>query len=637
MCGIAGVIYRDGSRPDEQVLAAMAQTIAHRGPDGQGVKAFSGCGLAHRRLSIIDLSAAASQPMSSPDGRVWVAFNGEIYDFQKLRGELEATGRRFKTESDTEVILAAYELWGDHCIKRLDGMFAIALWDDREKKLLLARDRTGKKPLYVYEDDQRVVFGSELKALFAHPSVDATLNPGAVPQFLSHGYVPTPHTFYARVRKVKPATLEVFTLGQRESSKFEYWDFPTQPELELESAEELRAAERRVRELFFEAVQRRMVADVPLGAFLSGGIDSTLIVAAMSTLSSRPVKTFSIGFEGHPDWDETGWARLVAERYKTEHTEFKVKPESFDLLEKLAWHYDEPFGDSSAIPTYVVSKLTREKVTVALTGDGGDELFAGYPRFAGAVLAEMIPRPMRALARRLVTPLPHGREHSGYWERGRRLAMQASRELPERLRGWVSIFPTDELLRLLKPEVARYADVATLGASYVEAFDRASSADTLNQVLYANARTYLLDDLNVKMDRASMAASLEARAPFLDTKLIEFVSSLPGHVKLRGMTTKWILKGAMRDLIPDEILTRKKMGFGVPLGAWFRGELGRHVQNQLTDPASPLLQFLEGRELRRIVTRHRSGEQDYGLQFWNLFMLDSWLRRPASLSQERLA
>lgn len=623
MCGIAGVVPRDGSRPSEEVLDSMAQAIAHRGPDGQGLKVFAGCGLAHRRLAIIDLSTSASQPMSSPDGRLSVVFNGEIYNFKELRLELEAAGRAFTTQSDTEVILAAYERWGEGCVAKLDGMFAIALWDKQSKRLLLARDRTGKKPLFVYEDDKRIIFASEIKAILRHPGVDSTMNPQAVPQFLSHGYVPTPATFYARIRKLRPATYEVFEQSRRESRAVEYWDIPAQGGEKVPDGDVMASA-LRVRELFFAAVRRRLVSDVPLGAFLSGGVDSTLVVAAMATLSAKPVKTFSIGFEGYPAWDETKWARVVAERYQTDHTEFKVKPESFDLIEKLSWHYDEPFGDSSAIPTYLVSQLTRQKVTVALTGDGGDEVFAGYPRFIGAVLAERIPRVLRRVARRAVAPLPHGHEHQGLWERGRRFALQAARELPERLRSWVSVFPEDDLLRLLRPE--HVASAQTLGASYAEAFHRARRADPLNQVLYVNARTYLLDDLNVKVDRASMAVGLETRAPFLDTKLIEYVSTLPGHLKIRGMTTKWILKESMRDLIPPEIVSRKKMGFGVPLGAWFRGALGAHLEQRLLDRGSPLLEFLRHEELERLVCRHRAGEQDYGLQFWNLWMLDMWLR-----------
>lgn len=625
MCGIAGAIYRDGHRPDEPLLRAMARTITHRGPDAEGVVSLAGCGLAHRRLSIIDLSDAARQPMSAADGKVWVAFNGEIYNFRELRRSLEQRGHAFHTASDTEVVLAAWLAWGEAAFEKLDGMFAIALWDSRERRLVLARDRTGKKPLYVYEDAGKLVFGSELKAILAHPGVDDRLSPEAVPQFLSHGYVPTPGTFFARIRKVPPSTYEVHDLDRWTSRSVQYWDFPARAERFVESTDDLREAERRVRELFFEAVKKRLVSDVPLGAFLSGGIDSTLVVAAMAALSDTRVKTFSIGFEGYPDWDETRWARQVAERYGTDHTEFHVRPEDFDVVDLLAWHYDEPFGDSSAIPTYLVSKLTRAKVTVALTGDGGDELFAGYPRFIGAMLAERLPRPIRSLARRVVGPLPHGKEHQGTWERARRFAQQASRELPDRLRAWVSIFPTDELLPLLQPDVQRYASPGVLGESYQRAFERAARADTLNQILYANARTYLLDDLNVKMDRASMAVGLETRAPFLDTRLMEYVFSLPGHTKVRGRTTKWILKRAMRDLLPDEIVTRKKMGFGVPLGAWFRGSLADRLDEGLLRRGARLHDFVRPDALAELVRRHRAHERDYGLQFWNLFMLDHFL------------
>ncbi|MGV3625182.1 MAG: asparagine synthase (glutamine-hydrolyzing) [Archangium sp.] len=621
MCGIAGVLYFDGRKADERLLTAMGETIAHRGPDASGVHAFAGAGLAHRRLAIIDLSPLGAQPMFTSDGQLCVVFNGEIYNFLELRRELETLGHTFRSQSDTEVILAAWRQWGEASIAKLDGMFAIALYDTVNRRLVLARDRTGKKPLYVYQDDEKLVFASELKAILAHPNVDTTMWSEAIPQFLTHGYVPTPNTFYQRVRKVRPAHVEVFEYGKRTARAFQYWEYPLGAELADRDLPEIEA---RVRELFLAAVKRRLMSDVPLGAFLSGGVDSTLVVAAMAQASSKPVKTFSIGFEGHPAWDETGWARLVAERYGTEHTEFKVKPESFDLIDKLAWHYDEPFGDSSAIPTYIVSKLTREKVTVALTGDGGDELFAGYPRFMGAVLAEKIPQPARWAARQAVRFLPHGQEHSGVLERGRRFAQQASRELPDRLRNWVSVFPEDDLAKLLKPELR---DRAQLSRSYEEAFAKSQSAETLNQVLFVNARTYLLDDLNVKMDRASMAASLESRAPFLDTQLTDYVSQLPGHLKLRGVTTKWILKRALADLLPEEIVTRKKMGFGVPLGAWFRGELAGRLADSLLASGSPLHAYLEKSELERMVRRHRAHERDYGLQFWNLSMLDNWLRR----------
>lgn len=622
MCGIAGVLYRDGSRPTEGLLSAMAVEVAHRGPDGQGVRTFDGAGLAHRRLAIIDLSEGGLQPMQSADGRTWIAFNGEIYNFTSLRDELESLGHVFRSRSDTEVILAAWTQWGEGAFARLDGMFGLALWDTATRRLVLARDRTGKKPLYVYEDQEKVLFASEVKSILVHPNVDTQMWPEAVTQFLSHGYVPTPRTFWTRIRKVRPATFEVFEPGHAAARTAEYWEFPLGPArpVALEEARE------RVRSLFFAAVKKRLVSDVPLGAFLSGGIDSTLIVAAMAELTPGKVKTFSIGFEGHPQWDETAYARLVAARYGTEHTEFKVKPESFELIERLAWHYDEPFGDSSAIPTSIVSRLTRQKVTVALTGDGGDEIFAGYPRFAAAVAAEYIPRPLRGLARRLLEPLPAGERHGSTWEKGRRFALHASQPLPERLRNWVSLFSAAELQRILTPEYARYATPAVLGHSYSVLDGKTRSLDTLNRVLFLNARTYLLDDLNVKMDRASMAHSLETRAPFLDTALMEYAFTLPGSMKLRGATFKWVLKQAMSDLIPDEILTRKKMGFGVPLGAWFRDELKGVIRDRLLGDGAKIHRFVRREELERLLDQHEGRKRDLGLHFWSLWMLESWLR-----------
>ncbi|MFO0594766.1 MAG: asparagine synthase (glutamine-hydrolyzing) [Myxococcaceae bacterium] len=621
MCGIAGVVYADDRRPSTALLAEMGQRIAHRGPDGQGVQVFEGAGFVHRRLAIIDLSPEAAQPMVSHDGGAWVVFNGEIYNFLELRKELEALGDVFKTRGDTEVILAAFRRWGPHAIERLDGMFAIALWEPSTRTLTLARDRTGKKPLYVYEDGERVVFASEVKAILAHPGLDTRMWPEAVTQFLSHGYVPTPRTFWARIRKVFPATVEVFQRGKAPVAR-QYWDFS----LERARDVSLPEAKERVRSLFFAAVKKRLMSDVPLGAFLSGGIDSTLIVAAMARESSAKVKTFSIGFEGHPQWDETAYARLVAERYETEHTEFKVKPESFELIEKLAWHYDEPFGDSSAIPTAIVSRLTRQKVTVALTGDGGDEVFCGYPRFAAALGAEFIPRPLRSLARTVLEPLPAGERHGSPWEKARRFALHASQPLPDRLRNWVSLFNARELKELLVPEYAAYATAPVLGDSYARLDAKTKQLDVLNRVLYLNARTYLLDDLNVKMDRASMAASLETRAPFLDTALMDFASTLGGPFKLHGTTFKWILKQALGDLIPEPILTRKKMGFGVPLGAWFRDELKDVIRDRLLGEGAQLHAFIRRDALEGLLAAHEAKRRDLGLHFWSLWMLESWLR-----------
>lgn len=550
----------------------MAQTLAHRGPDGSGTATFAGgCGLAHRRLAIIDLTPSAAQPMSAAKGKVSIAFNGEIYNFQILRAQLEQLGHRFHSESDTEVILEAYLQWGTAAFARLDGMFAFALWDGRSRTLLLARDRTGKKPLYVYSDPRKVVFGSEMKAILAHPDIDVRLNPEAVPQFLAHGYVPTPATFYAHIRKVLPAHFEQINADHYEPKVTEYWDFPLGREREIETTDQLREAEHTVRDLFTEAVKRRLVADVPLGAFLSGGIDSTLVVAVMSQLSSRAVKTFSIGFEGAPAFDETKYARMVAERYATQHTEFKVRPESFSLIEKLAWHFDEPFADASAVPAYLVSKLTREAgCRVALTGDGGDEVFAGYNRFIAASNAERVPKVLRVVANRVLAAVPSLGGYTAPLERIRRFALTASSEMPARLFGWISVFTPSEVRDLVDAGQRRYATTSLLGESYERHFRRAreAGADPVNQVLYANAKTYLLDDLNVKTDRASMAASLECRAPFLDTALMEYAFTLPGHVKLKGRSTKWLLKRAFADLLPAEVVNRPKMGFGVPISQW---------------------------------------------------------------------
>lgn len=626
MCGIAGVLSRRGAPVAAPLVAAMTQQLAHRGPDGQGVWTCGPIGFGHRRLAIIDLTGGANQPMHSAGGDVTLVFNGEIYNFQELRRQLEAKGFVFRTKSDTEVIIAAWQAWGTAAVSRLDGMFAFALWDEKERTLLLARDRTGKKPLFVYEDDHRLLFGSEIKAILAHPDVDRSLNPEAVPQFLSHGYVPSPHTSYRRVRKVEPATWElhrpdaVVRVGR-------YWDYPVGPETRVVGSRAIAAAAAEVRSLFFDAVRRRLVSDVPLGAFLSGGVDSTLVVAAMATITQAPIKTFSIGFEGHPEWDETAYAAQVAKRYGTDHTEFKVRPESFDLVEKLAWHYDEPFGDSSAIPTFIVSSLTRAKVTVALTGDGGDELFAGYSRLGAATVAEYLPRPVRSVASQVLSRLPHAGNYKSPWERVRRFGEQAARDLPDRLRGWTSFFSADDLALLLQPAAASHATDEVLGRRYREAFYRARAGSTLNQVLYANARTYLLDDLNVKMDRASMAASLESRSPFLDTALMDYVFRLPGSLKLRGPQTKWLLKQSMRDLIPPEILTRKKMGFGVPLGAWFRGSLKQQLDSRLLEKQSPLHEYVRPEALAALLETHHSGRRDLGHQLWCLWMLDIWLRR----------
>lgn len=625
MCGIAGVIYDDRRPPEVPVLEAMAHQILHRGPDGAGVHTFRGVGLAHRRLSILDLTDAAAQPMLSGDGRSAIVFNGEIYNFQELRAELEQRGHTFHSTGDTEVALALYEHDGPDGLQRLDGMFALGIWDDARQRLVLARDRTGKKPLFVYEDKEKLIFGSEIKAILAHPDVDRAMNLEALPQYLCHGYVPSPETFYASIRRLPPAAIEVIHWGAgRRTSRGPqaFWDFPIAPSVAPDEAR----AERRTRELFFSAVKRRMVADVPLGAFLSGGVDSSLVVAAMALQSPTPIKTFTVGFEGHPEYDESRWARIVAKRWGTDHTELQMQPASFDQVEKLAWHFDEPFGASSAVPTFLLASLARGHVKVILNGDGGDDLYAGYERFLGASLAERLPRSARAVLG-VGGQLPHPQAFRSLPARLQRLAMQAGRPMADRVRGWLCFFEGPALMRLLRDERGDRGSDEALGRSYREALERAGGTDSINALLYLNARTYLLDHLNVKVDRASMAASLETRSPFLDTALIEHAFSLPGRLKLRGRTYKAVLKRSMRDLLPPEIMQRKKMGFGVPLGQWFRGELKGYLEERILASGSRIHQHLDRAEIERIFARHAAGLQDYGQQFWVLLMLELWLRR----------
>ena len=625
MCGIAGVLnlHRAPVGPGE--LAAMAATLRHRGPDGAGVFAPEGApvGLVHTRLSVLDLETG-DQPMLSPDGSLALVFNGEIYNFRELRARLEGLGYRFRTRSDTEVILHAYAEWGERCPEHLDGMFAFALWDGRERRLLLARDRTGKKPLFVYRDAERLVFGSEMKAILACGGVDDTLDPAAVPLYLTYGYVPSPGTFYRSIRKLPPATTLAVrpdgTAGERR-----YWSpvfDGTGRRVRMDDAVE------EVRELMTAAVRRRMVADVPVGAFLSGGIDSTIVVGLMSRLADRPVRTFSIGFSGDARFDETDVARSTARRLGTEHTEFVVEPAAIELLDDLVTAYDEPFGDSSAIPTSTVSRLSREAVTVALTGDGGDELFGGYLRLHAGALSERIPSVLRRAGGHVARWLPANGHPRGLPARAARFLSAAADPLPDRYLRWIGFFP-DATESLLHPEVrAAVYDRAAVRASFRTELE-GGGGSTLDRLLRLNFNTYLLDDLLVKADRCSMMHSLELRSPFLDTALIEFAGRLPDSFRRRGRSTKYLLRRAFPDLLPPDLLARGKMGFGVPLDTWFRTRWRNALEEGLLDPASSLYEWLDRGAVQGMVARHLSGEANLGHQLWSLLTLERWLSRRA--------
>jgi asparagine synthase (glutamine-hydrolysing) len=626
MCGICGELRFDGAPVREEVLVAMRDRLVHRGPDSFGVY-VSGRGtggLGFRRLRIIDLSPNASQPMANEDGSVQVVFNGEIYNYKTLREGLLARGHRFRSQSDTEVIVHLYEEKGADCIADLEGMFAIAIWDERAGRMTLARDRAGKKPLFYYRDERMLAFASEIKAFFDYPGIPIEPDPEAVPYYFIYGYVPLPATIYKRIFQLEPGTLMTVDSAGHQAAR-RYWQlrYPEAGAVRPIAREEAAAG---VRARLTSAVERRLMSDVPLGAFLSGGLDSTIVVGLMSRLMSTPVKTFSIGFEGDAAYDETAYARLAAERFRTDHTEFRVSPSAIDLIETLVWHHDGPFGDSSAVPTYLVSRLTREKVTVVLTGDGGDELFAGYLRFYAALLAERVPVAVGRAARGLLSRVPIPANDRHWLARAQRFAESMSAPLHDRLTAWNALF-FDDLEVLLRPDFV--AGLKPIDKLHHIAAERAVMAgrSTLSQALHANFTSYLADDLLVKTDRCTMANSLEARSPFLDRELVEYAAGLPDDLKLRGGRTKVILREAFPDLVPAAIGRRGKMGFGVPLDTWFRGELREHMRDLLLAPGARYRDMLSGPFVEALVARHLAGGANLGQQLWSIMCFEVWLQR----------
>jgi len=616
MCGIAGIVHWDEAPVAPADLTAMASLLKHRGPDEQNTQTPSaGVGLAHCRLKVIDLSAVARQPMSDESGQIRLLFNGEIYNFKELKQELISAGRTFRSQSDTEVILRAYEHWGKEAIRRLDGMFALAIWDGAARKLLLARDRTGKKPLYYWSNGRCAVFGSEIKALLAHEHLPCRVNEELLPYLLMFGSSPVDQTFYRQIRQVPPAAWMELSGPEPEPRPEVYWQLPR------ESASgrwTVQKAQEELRELLTAAVKKRLISDVPLGAFLSGGIDSTIVVGLMSEqLKADPVRTFSVGFEGDERFNETAFAQAAADRFKTRHTAFTIGPQPFDLIEKLVQHHDQPFGDSSALPTYLLSQRTRSHVTVALSGDGGDELFAGYDRFRAALLAEQGPRWAWRAASHLAGPVSrlNGLHVRSFPYRLARFLDAADRPLVERYLSWRMILPNPEEFLLSGLKIP-WQGVPT-----------EQDSTPLARLLRLNFTEYLPCDLLVKMDRCSMAHGLETRSPFLDTALIEWAFRLPDSFKIRGREGKWILRRAFRDLLPEPILKRGKMGFGVPLGAWFRGPWSGPLQDYLLPPDARIRRYVNGRRIEELVKSHLSGKQDAGHALWLFLTLEIWLRQ----------
>jgi len=618
MCGIFGAI---GDATDAANQAAV-RALAHRGPDSSATYLDGDAGLAHTRLRIIDLTDAGAQPMPGCDPRVRVTFNGEIYNHHELRRTLEAAGHVFRSRSDTEAIVHGYEEWGEGVVERLDGMFAFGLWDGPRRRLLLARDRTGKKPLFytLSDGDRALRFASEVKALIAAGHSEA-IEPRALPMLLSFGYVPAPQTIHRGVLQLPPASMLLFEPGGGSPRIRSYWR-PTFLDAPIDVDEH--EARARVRELVIRAVERRLEADVPLGAFLSGGLDSSIVVSVMARLLGRRVKTFSIGFAGDDAYDETPYSRRIARLCDTEHTEFIARP-SLDTLEHLVWLHDGPFADASAIPTHIVSRLTREHVTVALSGDGGDELFAGYQRFLAAEAAERVPHFVTAGLSRLERLVPGHLHEQSLVERGRRFLAGASLPLPDRVARWAELF-AHELPTVLRRDVAGSMDIEAPSAWQHRFFDEPGSASPLARLLQHNLLTYLPYDIHPKVDRCSSGVALEVRSPFLDTALVEYVGRLPDRFKRKGLRTKAILRDAFADLIPAEILHRGKMGFSIPLSAWFRGDLRGRLEEVLGPPSASLYQWIDHSQVQRLLAQHDAGRTDAGRKLWLLLTLELWLR-----------
>jgi asparagine synthase (glutamine-hydrolysing) len=622
MCGIAGFIdYQPRAANYERsaVLDAMCRAIKHRGPDDQGVFLNPTAALGMRRLSIIDV-AGGQQPLGGCNPALSLVFNGEIYNFRELQEELRAKGHRFHTNSDGETIPHAYEEYGADCARRLRGMFAFALWNEDRRQLLLARDRVGKKPLYYSQTPGGpFVFASELKALLAHPAVPREINSEALDAYISFGYVPDPLAIFRHVHKLAPGhTLILTPEGMKTQA---YWDFNYQPD---EPARTIESYTEELRFLLEEAVRVRLMSEVPLGAFLSGGVDSSAIVGLMTRLTGKPVKTFTIGFAEEP-YNELAPARQAAQLFGAEHTELLLDTKACDIAEELAWHCDEPFADSSVIPTYLVSKLAREKVTVALSGDGGDELFAGYTRYLPRHWRSTwssLPRSLReGFLQRVSRRLPHG-----FWGRN---------YLHDVAFGWLERYIENISLFTRLAKISLYSDafreqVPDLGVwpdKFRECATRAQTGEETDALLYLDGKTYLPGDILTKVDRVSMAVSLEVRAPLLDYQLIDFVTRIPARFKLHESQTKEIFKRAIADLVPPEILQRPKQGFAVPLDLWLRQQLREQVQTVLTEPRTRQRGYFQENYVELLLEEHQRGRRNHSPRLWSLFMLELWHRR----------
>jgi asparagine synthase (glutamine-hydrolysing) len=628
MCGIYGLLDLTGdSAPLGADLDSMSGVVEHRGPDDFGTYLGQGVALGMRRLSIIDL-AGGHQPISNEDESVWVVLNGEIYNFKELRSELESRGHRFRTQSDTEVIAHLYEDEGSALFSRLRGMFGLVLWDSRNRRLILGRDRIGEKPLYVRREPRRLLFASELKSILQVGGVPRRINGAALEEYLALGYVPAPLTFLEGIEKILPGHFLIVEGNRIE--EHEYWDVPLSQTEHRSEAEWIEL----LREKLLETVGAQMISDVPLGAFLSGGIDSSLIVAAMAKHSSRPVKTYSIGYEGeHNYYNELPYAKLVAQAFGTDHHEIIVRPQVSELLPKLVWHLDEPVADSACMTTYLVSKMARESVTVILSGVGGDELFGGYRRYLGESVRKwfsLLPDPLRRTWLPALSRLLPQDRHSAWKDYARYAAAflkSAEMDPAGQYMSYVTLTAPNAQQRLLQPHLRSPLDGDGATSKALQRyFSQCTPNDTLRRIIYADLKTSLPDDLLALTDRMSMAASIECRAPLVDGELVELASRMPSSMKVRGLTLKYLLKKAIAPWMPAEILKRKKRGFGAPIGAWMRKELQPLISELLSENQVRRRGLFEWPAVASLLQAHQQQRNDYTDQIFGLIMLELWCR-----------
>jgi asparagine synthase (glutamine-hydrolysing) len=621
MCGIAGIVHREPGSIGEECLRRMCTLMTHRGPDDEGFYFSDRAALGMRRLAIIDVEAGR-QPVHNEDRSVWTVFNGEIYNYRELRTDLESRGHRLLTSSDTECLVHLYEEYGDDLVSRLRGMFAFAIWDVRQQKLLLARDRLGIKPLYYWLDGDRMAFASEMKCLLGLETFERKISYKSLSEFFTFAYVPGPSTIYEGVLEVPPAHICVWRDGRIRLRR--YWEISPQPEDKPIDF----FAEGLLHHLK-EAIRLHLASDVPLGAFLSGGIDSSAIVALMSQVSDTQVKTFTVGFAGEePAFDERPYARAIAHAFGTDHSECLLTADVEDLLPAMIQAFDEPFGDSSVIPNYLICQAARQHVTVALSGLGGDELFAGYERYRGALLAEEYRRLPRHLRRQCVEPLieafPASRNGGVWTDRVRRFLRGADFDLADRYQRYISAFNDSDKTELFSGDVVRELEQRGLARTALAMRHTGNGWHPLDQMLFTDIHTYLPDDELRKADRMSMWNSLEVRVPFLDHQLVEFVATIPAKYKLRRWQKKHILLRALRGVLPASILSRRKRGFSVPLSAWLRGPLRELVHTCLAESALRRLGLFDARTVTRILMEHERGLANHELKIWTLLTFVLW-------------